>query len=201
MLFRLLLLYFLAMMSAAADEAADTGPPPTPPLVAQNCFACHGPAGDSVAGAIPAIAGLPRAYLLRVLRDYRYGGRFSTLMGRLVRGYSDVQLMVLADYFSRQPFSPVRQRVDVDLASQGRQLDRLYCRRCHGDRDHPPEAGAPRLEGRPMSYLRWTLQDYLLGVSQGDEAMAEQLALLVRRHGEAGLEALIQYYGGAVPKE
>ena len=51
-----------------------------------------------------------------------------------------------------------------------------------------------------MTYLRWTLQDYLLGINQGDEAMAEQLALLVRRHGEAGLEALVHYYASANAK-
>ena len=195
------LLLFSLMSLAVADEATDMGPPqPPPPLVAQGCFACHGPGGDSAGSTIPAIAGLPRGYLLRVLRDYRYGGRFSTLMGRLVRGYSDVQLMVLADYFSRQPFTAPRQRIDWDLAAKGRQLDRIYCRRCHGDGDHPPVAGAPSLQGHRMTYLRWTLQDYLLGINQGDEAMAEQLALLVRRHGEAGLEALVHYYASANAK-
>jgi len=55
------------------------------------------------------------------------------------------------------------------------------------------------LNGRWMDYLRWTLQDYMLGISQADEQMSEQLILLIRRHGEAGIEALIHYYGSARP--
>jgi cytochrome subunit of sulfide dehydrogenase len=198
-LLTLLLLLFSAL-PAVGDETPIPSLSVAPPLVAQTCFACHGPGGDSSEGAIPTIAGLPESYLLQVMRDYRYGGRFSTLMGQLVQGYTDDQLRLVADYFSQQPFIASKQRVDWDLASKGRQLNRIYCRRCHGDRDQIPEKGVPGLNGRWMSYLRWTLQDYLLGVSQGDEEMSEQLSLLIRRHGEMGLEALIHYYGSAGPK-
>jgi cytochrome subunit of sulfide dehydrogenase len=196
--FLLLSLLCLAPMTPAGETSEEPSIPP--PLVAQGCFVCHGAGGNSVEGAIPSIAGLPETYLLQVMRDYRFGGRFSTPMGRLVPGYTDEQLKLLADYFSRQPFQAPRQRIDWDLASKGRQLHRIYCRRCHGDRDRPPEKGVPGLNGRWMAYLRWTLQDYLLGVSQGNEEMSEQLTLLIRRHGESGLEALIHYYGSAGPK-
>lgn len=198
-LLALSLLLFSAL-PAAGEESPDPPLPAPPPLLAQSCFACHGPGGDSSGDAIPSIAGLPEAYLLQVLRGYRYGGRFSTLMGRLVQGYTDAQLKLLADYFSRQSFKIHRQQADWDLASKGRQLHRIYCRRCHGDSERSPEAGVPRLNGRWMTYLTWNLQDYLLGISQGDEEMSEQLTLLVRRHGKAGLDALIHYYGSARPK-
>jgi cytochrome subunit of sulfide dehydrogenase len=170
-----------------------------PSLTLQGCFACHGPAGNSQGPAIPSIAGLPRDYLLQGLKAYRHGGRFSTLMGRLLRGVTDEQLVEMADFFSRQVTEIPKQRIDWDQASRGRQLHRLYCRKCHGDRKREPDAGVPRLNGQWMDYLRWTLQDYLFGANQSDEEMSEALIRLIRRHGDAGVESLIQYYGSARP--
>lgn len=171
-----------------------------PSLTIQTCTGCHGPAGNSLSSAIPSIAGLPRDYLREVMGDYRHGGRFSTVMGRLAQAYSDEQVAQLADYFSRQTFKRHKQSVDWDQAFKGKQLHRLYCRQCHGDLNRAPEPGSPVLNGRWMDYLRWTLQDYLLGVSQADEEMSGALTRLVRRHGEQGLDALVHYYGSARPK-
>jgi cytochrome subunit of sulfide dehydrogenase len=172
---------------------------PLPSLTLQGCIACHGPAGNSLGPAIPSIAGQSKETLLQELKGYRHGGRFSTLMGRLLRGVSDAQLAEMADFFSRQAVEIPRQRIDWDQASRGRQLHRRYCRDCHGDRHRDPDAGVPRLNGQWMAYLRWTLQDYLLGANQTDQAMSEALIRLIRRHGDEGLEALIQYYGSARP--
>lgn len=194
-----LLFSLLCFVSAAAISAeAETLSPPS--VLAQTCVACHGPGGNSDGSAIPSIAGLPRDYMLEVMRDYRFGGRFGTLMGRLIQGLKEEELEQLASYFSAQPFRVHRQRVDWDLAGKGRQLHRIYCRRCHGDYERAPKAGVPGLNGRSMAYLRWTLQDFLIGINQVQEEMAEPLTLLVRRHGEAGLEALVNYYGSAQPE-
>ncbi len=170
-----------------------------PPPEALGCFACHGPDGRSARSPIPSLAGLPRGYLNDVLRAYRHGGRFSTLMGRLMQGASDAQIWVLADYFSQLEASPPKQRFDRDQAARGRQLHRRYCRECHGDEQRKPEHNAPRLNGQWMEYLRWTLQDYLFGVNQGDEEMSRALIQLIRRHGEESVEDLINYYGSARP--
>jgi sulfide dehydrogenase cytochrome subunit len=180
----------------ANDELRQAGPPP---LSAQICFPCHGEAGISRAPAIPSLAGLPRVYLLNVLKGYRHGGRFGTIMGRLLQNYSDARLVEMANYFSRQTPVIPKQRVDWDLVSLGRQLHRLYCRDCHGDRGEDAEFDAPRLNGRWMGYLRWTLQDYLLGVNQTEDEMSQALVRVIRRHGERGVEALVHYYGSARP--
>ena len=174
-------------------------PSMTASLAVQGCFGCHGPQGQSQSPSIPSLAGLSRGYLLSVLRAYRHGGRFSTVMGRLLSGASDADLAEMADYFSRQTARVPKQRVDWDLASKGRQLHRLYCRECHGDRHQDGEPGTPKLNGQWMSYLRWTLRDYLMGANQTEQAMSHSLIRLIRRHGEEGLEALIHYYGSARP--
>jgi len=167
------------------------------PLPAQACLPCHGPAGNSADGAIPSIAGLPKDYFLKVMRGYRQGVRFGTLMGRLAPGYDRAELVAMADYFSSQTRVLQRQRVDWDLARLGRQLHRLYCRECHGDLERAAEPRTPSLNGQGMDYLRWTLGDYLLGISQVDQEMSERLIRLIRRHGEEGIEALVHYYGSA----
>jgi sulfide dehydrogenase cytochrome subunit len=196
----LLLMVFAILTTAEAstDQAESAG---APNLTAQGCMGCHGPEGNSRSSAIPSIAGLPRDYLAEVLRSYRYGGRFGTLMGRLMQAYSDQELDELADYFSQQPLRQHKQRVDWDLVFKGEQLHRFYCRECHGDLRRAAEEGIPKLNGRWMTYLRWTLQDYLLGVNQADREMSKALIRLVRRHGEAGLESLIHYYGSARPEK
>jgi len=199
-----LTLFILSLCGAVPAVSAEQEPgeaalPARPPLEAQSCFACHGPDGLSRSSPIPSLAGLPRGYLNDVLRAYRHGGRFGTLMGRLMQGASDAQIWVLADYFSQLDATPPKQRYDWDRVAKGQQLHRRYCLECHGDERREPQSDAPRLNGQWMDYLRWTLQDYLLGINQGDEEMSQALIQVIRRHGDEGLEALVNYYGSARP--
>jgi cytochrome subunit of sulfide dehydrogenase len=195
----LILLWLAGSMGLARAESVAELDAVAPPLIAQTCFACHGPGGQSAAPAIPSLAGLPRRYLVDVMQAYRYGGRFSTLMGRLMSAYDDAEIERLADYFSRQPDSMVHQEVDWKRLDWGRQLHRRYCRECHGDPLQAPKPGVPSLHGRWMDYLRWTLRDYLVGINQGDDEMSGALARLFRTQGKEGLEALLHYYGRGKP--
>lgn len=172
--------------------------PAAVPVLVQHCFPCHGPQGQSGSPAIPSLAGLPRDYLQSVLRSYRHGGRFSTVMGRLMQAYSEGEIEIMADYFSGQSYTLHKQQTDWRLADRGRLLHRQYCRDCHGDSANPADAGVPPLQGQWMDYLRWTLRDYLVGINQGNEEMAIQLSNLLRRQGPEGVESLIHYYGKAI---
>jgi sulfide dehydrogenase cytochrome subunit len=69
--------------------------------LAANCTGCHGPNGNSV-GAIPGIAGLEKAYIIAALQEFKAGTRPATVMHQLTKGYTDQELELLADYFSRQ---------------------------------------------------------------------------------------------------
>jgi sulfide dehydrogenase cytochrome subunit len=71
--------------------------------LAANCAQCHGTEGRTAPGAaLPAIAGMPREYLLAQLQAFKAGTRPSTIMQQLARGYSDAQLAQLADFFAAQ---------------------------------------------------------------------------------------------------
>ena len=92
-------LAFPMLSSAAAD---------TPPEVviardlAASCAACHGTNGQS-AGGFPSLAGTDRATLLEKLKGFRTGTLPATVMHQHAKGYDEVQLQQLADYFARQP--------------------------------------------------------------------------------------------------
>jgi cytochrome subunit of sulfide dehydrogenase len=69
--------------------------------LAANCTGCHGPSGNS-SGAIPSIAGLERAYIVTAMQEFKAGTRQATVMQQHAKGYSDQEIEILAEYFSKQ---------------------------------------------------------------------------------------------------
>lgn len=67
--------------------------------LAATCANCHGTGGRSV---FEPLVGQPREKLLQTLGDFRSGERDATIMHQIVRGYTDAQLELIADWFSRQ---------------------------------------------------------------------------------------------------
>ena len=92
----------LALLASSAGLAQASGLPQTPPpYFAANCANCHGTDGKSAA-AIPGIAGKDKAWLEEGLKAYKQGTRPATIMHQLAKGYTDEEIAILADYFSRQ---------------------------------------------------------------------------------------------------
>lgn len=76
--------------------------PVTPfPYFVANCFNCHGTEGR-INSAIPSIAGRDKAYLEETLKAFKAGSKQATIMHQLAKGYTDEEIAVLADYFSKQ---------------------------------------------------------------------------------------------------
>jgi sulfide dehydrogenase cytochrome subunit len=69
-------------------------------MLANSCAACHGTDGKSP-GSIPAIYGKPADYLSKALMDFRDGKRPSTVMGRHAKGYSNEEIQLIAEFFSK----------------------------------------------------------------------------------------------------
>jgi sulfide dehydrogenase cytochrome subunit len=70
------------------------------PLVAQGCVGCHGQAGAG-RGPVPKIAGYSRDAFIAQWTAFRNNERPATIMNRIAPGYSDAEVAVLADYFSK----------------------------------------------------------------------------------------------------
>ena len=71
--------------------------------LAATCANCHGTEGRSATTEVSPLAGVPKQELLDKLKAFRDGARPSTVMQQLAKGYSDQQLELVADYFSRRP--------------------------------------------------------------------------------------------------
>ncbi|UCV20134.1 c-type cytochrome [Ferribacterium limneticum] len=88
------------LLCPLAGIAADASSPARP-YFAANCFNCHGSEGKAVS-AIPTIAGRDKGYLEETLKAFKAGTKQATIMTQLAKGYTDEELAILADYFSRQ---------------------------------------------------------------------------------------------------
>jgi cytochrome c553 len=67
---------------------------------AASCAACHGTDGHS-GGGMPSLAGRDAGELERLLRDFRDGKRFATIMHQHAKGYTDDEMKQLARHFSQ----------------------------------------------------------------------------------------------------
>ena len=85
--------------NAVPRVAASADTPPAS-ILAASCTGCH--AATPVRGAIPVLAGRRAETLKKQMRAYRDGTRKGTLMPRLLAGYSDEQIIKLANYFANQ---------------------------------------------------------------------------------------------------
>ncbi len=70
-------------------------------VLASNCANCHGTLGTAQ-GAMPSLAGQQKTYIVEQMRAFRDGKRPATIMHQLAKGYTDQQVELIADFYSRQ---------------------------------------------------------------------------------------------------
>ena len=90
-------------MVAAAPLAVGAQDNAAARSLAATCANCHGTDGRSATTEVSSLAGMPKLELVDKLKAFRDGARPATVMQQLARGYSDAQLELVADYFSRRP--------------------------------------------------------------------------------------------------
>ncbi len=89
-------------VAAQAQSAATAVSPHLARNLAAQCANCHGTNGRSV-GEVPSLAGQSAAVLVNKMKDYKDGKQQATIMHQLSKGYTDEQIALIADYFSKQP--------------------------------------------------------------------------------------------------
>ena len=101
-------------VSAFAQTPAAAAPPAPIPFAASNltplgvrslaanCAACHGTNGNSAGGAIPGLAGMNKDYFVIQMKAFKEGKREATLMHQISKGYSDAEVVAIAEYFAAQ---------------------------------------------------------------------------------------------------
>ena len=72
---------------------------------AKSCQLCHGLSGNTgeeTDPPVPKLAGQPKAYLIKAMKDYRSEARLMETMNTLMKPRSDAEIELLAEYFSAQ---------------------------------------------------------------------------------------------------
>lgn len=91
----------LLPLTASADELSRAS------MLSYTCAGCHGTDGVSP-GSIPSIACKSADSIEKSLKEYRDGKRFSTVMGRHVKGYTDQEIQLIAGFFGTYCKEPAK---------------------------------------------------------------------------------------------
>ena len=156
------------------------------------CNGCHGPNGVSEGQHIPTIAGLNFRYFYATMQAFRKGRRNGSIMGRIAKGYSSVQLQRMALYFGTQPWAGQPGKADPQLAQRGRALHAEHCEECHEQNGHFQDKETPPLAGQARGYLFYQMLDYRVAASQMPQPPIMQERL--ERLSDADLIALSEFY-------
>lgn len=66
-------------------------------VIASTCYTCHGTHGASTS-SIPSIDYIQPERMIEILKSYRSGQRVSSIMGRHASGYTDEEIVEVANY-------------------------------------------------------------------------------------------------------
>lgn len=68
---------------------------------AASCANCHGTDGRTTEkSAIPALAGMPKDYMVLQLKAFKDGSRPATVMHQISKGLTDAQIHSVSTYFA-----------------------------------------------------------------------------------------------------
>jgi cytochrome c553/uncharacterized protein (DUF302 family) len=139
-------------------------------MLNKSCALCHGAHGQGAAGRLsPRIAGLPKEYIIKAMKDYVSGKRVYPLMVRTsqIDKFTEQDFRDVAAYLSSLDLSSdemfnIRSRIGGD-PDDGKRTYR-DCRNCHGrDGYGKPSKEAPPLAGQHPEYLYTTMRNFAQG--------------------------------------
>lgn len=178
----------LGLTASFATSAAGVR---SPSMLANTCAGCHGTNGASAGEQMPSISGMDNRYLNIVLTDFKTGVRRSTIMGRIMKGYSDLEIHAIAAYFAEQPWvSNDRVAVATDLHA-AREIHERQCESCHADGGRAQKDASPRLAGQWAGYLSYALENCR---EIGRRCIPKKMGERVMELSDAEIEALARFY-------
>ncbi len=163
-------------------------------MLANNCVGCHGPDGNSVGPASPSIAGSVKSNFIDVMNSYKAdGGRYSTIMGRIAKGFDDKEIELLAGYFAAKNKTHLMQEVDKGMAAKGAKIHDKTCKKCHAD----PKEEDIILNGQLKPYLLNTMHDFSqLDVESIESKDVKKMVKKLKKLSMDDRKALADYYAG-----
>ena len=184
----------LALGITSTVSAGDVA---TASMLADTCNGCHGMNGNSVGPASPTIAQMEKVSFFDTMKGFQDDSIYSTIMGRIARGYTDEELQLMADHFAAQKFVPAKQEFDAEAAKKGKKLHDKYCEKCHEEGGKPLEGEDAEyylLAGQWVPYLNNTNADFLEGRREMPKKMKKKMDTLIKKEGKEGLAAITAFY-------
>lgn len=160
--------------------------------LALRCTGCHGAQGVSGADA-PNLAGQYSDVIYKQLVDFQRGDRADAIMGALVAGLTDQDMLDLAHYYAYLP-RPERDHPLAGAPALVRVGDPMRnvapCASCHGGSER--KSGAPDLNGEPEQYLKTQLTAFA-GGSRSNDTNA-QMRNVARLLTDAEISSVTRHY-------
>ena len=164
--------------------------PPTATMLADTCAGCHGTDGASNGPATPSIAGMSEIYIVDSMKAFKSGERYSTIMGRIAKGYSDEEFKLMASVFAKQPIAITSQKTDATQVAAGEKLYGSNCEKCHDEKGGLADDDAGILYSQWLPYLQYTMEDYKAGTRE----MPKKMKKKVEKLSDAEIDALMQFF-------
>jgi len=163
---------------------------PSASMLADTCAGCHGTDGSSLGPAIPNIAGLSTEYFNTVMKEYADDERYSTIMGRIARGYTKEEIALMADFYAGKKYMSTNQKLDAAKVAAGGELYQKNCGKCHDENGALASDDSGILASQWLPYLQYSMEDF-----QADKrSMPKKMKKKVEKLSAAEIEALLQFF-------
>ena len=213
MLKKLIAVCALTAVSVCQSLHAETDSNTT--MLTNTCVACHGNEGNSNGPAIPNIAGLSPIYFIGAMLAYKYEDedqlleiidgdvdfedveafpRYSTIMGRIAKGYTEEEIKLMAEYFSAKEVVRPAQAFNVTMAAEGKKLHEKYCEKCHENEGRSADDDTGVLAGQWQPYFLYSMHDFSHEARAMPKKMKNTLDQISSTVGHTGIEQLAHYY-------
>ncbi|ESQ14081.1 MAG: hypothetical protein N838_12965 [Thiohalocapsa sp. PB-PSB1] len=180
-------------LSASTGAIADGA---SAKMLADTCAGCHGTNGLSAGPASPSIAAMDPVVFVDTMLAFQSGDMYSTIMGRIAKGYTEEEFEKMAEYFHQQEYKPATQQYDQAMVDKGAKLHDEYCEKCHveGGKPVPEEGDYYILAGQWTPYLINSMSDFQNDRRELPKKMRKKLDAMFEAEGEDSINALYAFY-------
>ncbi len=181
----------LAVFLLVAGIGANAEGVRTAPMLANTCAGCHGTNGASAGEFMPSIAGMDPGYLYSVMSDYKSGLRPSTIMGRIMNGYTEQEIWAIAGFYGAQPWTSTDRVASGKAIAQGQAVHDRLCESCHDDGGREQDDESPRLAGQWAGYTQYVLD---ICRARGARCRPTKMGKMVKGLSDEEIAALARFY-------
>lgn len=175
--------WVLAIPAVAQEDAATR-------QLAQACFACHGPDGNSTNPRYPILAGQSWRYIYMQLKDFKEGRRSNPEMSPMAANLTRDQMMALGNFFAAQKQRPATFTPDPARVEAGKKTaDTVLCPMCHLG-GFVGQNEIPRVSGQWPQYIKKQLEDFRAKRRTND---AGNMTSVARNLSDDDIDNLAQY--------